>query len=73
MLTLDDKYSRRYMEIPWQQLQTPLSQRGKAFCPFVIVFLNCSWNLEHSAKKEEYRTLISTEIIASKRDVYLSV
>ena len=43
------------------------------FCPFVIVFLKCSWNLEHSEKKEDYPSLIITEIIASERDVYLSV
>ena len=72
-LTTDDKYSRRYMLIFWEQLQTPLSQKGKAFCPFLIAFLECVINLEHSEKKEEYPTLISTEIIASERDVYLSV
>ena len=72
-LTPDDKYSPRNMQIFWQQLQTPLSQKGKAFCPFLIVFLKCSWNFKLSAKKEEYPTLISTEIIASERDVYLSV
>ena len=27
-----------------------------------------SWNLEHSHKKEEYPSLIITEIIASERD-----
>ena len=67
------KYSRRYMQIFWQQLQTPLSQKGKTFCLFVIVFLKCSRNLEHSERREEYPTLISTEIIASERDVYLRV
>ena len=72
-LTTDDKYSRRYIQIFWEQLQTPLSQKGKAFCPFLITFLECAINLEHSEKKEEYPTLISTEIIASERDVYLSV
>ena len=72
-LTTDDKYSRRYIQIFWQQLQTPLSQKGKAFCPFLIAFLKCAWNLEHSKRKEEYPTLISTEIIISERDVYLSV
>ena len=30
-LTPDDKYSCRYMQIFWQQLQTPLSQKGMAF------------------------------------------
>ena len=72
-LTTDDKYSRRYIQIFWQQLQTPLSQKGKAFLPFLIAFLKCAWNLEYSEKKEEYRSLIITEIIASERLVDLSV
>ena len=33
----------------------------------------CSLNLEHSGKKEEYPSLIITEIIASEKDVYFSV
>ena len=59
-LTLDDKHSRIYMQIFWQQLQTPLSQKEKIFVPFVIVFLKCSWKLEHSEKEEEYPSLIIT-------------
>ena len=51
-LTPDDKYSRGYMQIFWEQLQTPLSQKGKAFSPFLIAFLKCAWNLEHSEKKK---------------------
>ena len=72
-LTPDDKYSRRNMQIFWQQFKTPLSQKGKTFCGFFIAFLKCAWNLEHSEKKEEYPSRIITEIIASERDVYLSV
>ena len=72
-LTPDDKYSRRYMQTFLQQLETPLSQKGIAFFGFFIAFLKCAWNLQHSEKKEKYPTLISTEIIASERDVYLSV
>ena len=72
-LTPDDKYSRRNMPIFWQQIQTSLSQKGITFCLFLIAFLKCAWTLEHSEKKEEYPTLIITEIIASERDVYLSV
>ena len=72
-LTPDDKYSRRNIQIFWQQFKTPLSQKGKTFCGFFIAFLKCAWNLEHSEKKEEYHSLIITEIIASERDVYLSV
>ena len=51
----------------------PLSQKGKAFCQFLIIFLKGAWNLEDSEKKEEYPRLIITEIITSERDVYLSV
>ena len=72
-LTPDDKYSRRNMQIFWQQLQKPLSQKGKTFCTFLIVFLNCGWNLQRSENQEEYPFLIMTDIIASERDVYLSV
>ena len=72
-LTPDDNYSRRYMQIFWQQLQTALSQKGKNLFGFFIAFPKCAWNLEHSWKKEEYPSLIITEIIASERYVYLSV
>ena len=51
-LTPDDKYSRRYMQIFWQQLQTILSQEGKPFCQFFIPFLKCAWNLEYSEIKK---------------------
>ena len=72
-LTPNNKYSRRNMQIFWQQFETPLSQKGKSFCGFFIAFLKCAWNIEHSEKKEEYPSRIITEIIASRRDVYLSV
>ena len=72
-LTADEKYSRRNMRIFWQQLQTLLSQKGKTFFGFFIAFLKCAWNLEHSEKKEEYPSLIITEIIESERDLYLIV
>ena len=72
-LTPDDKYSRRYMQIFLQQLETSLSQKRMAFFGFFIAFLKCAWNLQHSEKKEKCPTLIITEIIASERDVYLSI
>ena len=72
-LSPDDEYSRRNMQIFWQQLQTPLSQQGKPFWEIFIAFLKCAWNLEHFKKKEEYHNLIITKIIASERDVYLNV
>ena len=39
-LTSDDKYSRRYIQIFWQQLQKPFSQKGMAFFHFFIAFWN---------------------------------
>ena len=72
-LTPDDKYSHRNMQIFWQQFKTPLSQKGKTLCGFFIEFLKRAWNLEHSEEKEEDPSVIFTEIIASERDVYLSV
>ena len=72
-LTPDDKYSRRNMQIFWQQLQTLLSQQENTFCQFLIAFLKCAWNLKHSEKKEQYPSLIITEFIGSERDLYLSV
>ena len=53
--------------------KTPLSQKGKNFCGFFIAFLKWSWNWEHSEQKEQYSSLIITEIIAAERDIYLSV
>ena len=69
-LTPDEKYSRRNIKIFWQQLQTPLSQKGNTFYQFLIVFLNCGLNLQRFENQEEYPSLIITEIIASERDVY---
>ena len=68
-LTPDHKYYRRKMQIFWRQLQTSLSQKGKTFCGFLIVFLKCAWNLQRSEKQEGYPSLIIADIIASERDV----
>ena len=72
-LTPANKYSGSNMQIFWQQFKTSLSQKEKTLCGFFIAFLKCAWNLEHLEKKEEYPSLIINEIIASERDIYLSV
>ena len=61
------------MQIFFEQIQMLLSQKGKTFCGFFVAFPKCAWNLKHSEKKEEYPSLIIAEIIASERDVYLSI
>ena len=38
-LSSDDKYSRRKMQIFWEQLRTRLSQKSEAFSQFLIAFL----------------------------------
>ena len=72
-LTPDEKYSPGNMQIFWKQLQTLLSQEEKTFRGFFIAFQKSAWNLEYSVRKEEYPSLINTEIISSERDVYLGV
>ena len=72
-MTPDVKYFRRNMQIFWPQLETPLSRQKNTFSQFLIAFLKCARYLEHLEKKEQYLSLITTEIIASEIDVYLTV
>ena len=51
-MTLDVKYFRPNMQIFWPQLETPLSQEKNTFSQFLIAFLKCAWNLEHSEQKK---------------------
>ena len=52
----NEKYSRRYMQVFWQQLQTPLSRKGKTIFLFFIGYLKSAWNWEHSEKKKSILT-----------------
>ena len=72
-LNADDKYSRINMKNLPQQFQTPLSHKQKTFSAFFIAFLKCAWNLEHFGKKDEYPSLIISEIIDAERRGYLNV
>ena len=56
-----------------QQVQTPLSQKQKTHSWFFIAFLKCAWNLEHFQKKDEYPSVIISEIIDAERRGYLNV
>ena len=69
-LTSDEKYSCRNMQNLLQQFQTSLSKKGKPFSQFLIEFPNCPRNVEHFEKKDEYRSLITSEIIESERGGY---
>ena len=72
-LTADDKCSRRNMQNLPQQFQTLLSQKQKTFSAFLIEFLKCAWNFLHFLKKDEYPSLIISEIIDSERRGNLNV
>ena len=72
-LTADDKYSGSNMKNLPPQFQTPLSHKEKTFSQFFIAFLKCAWNLEHFPKKDEYPSLIFSEIIDAERRGYLNV
>ena len=56
-----------------QQFQTQASQKQKIFSGFFIEFLKCAWNLEHFQKKDEYSSLIISEIIDAERRGFLNI
>ena len=56
-----------------EQFQTPLSQKQKTFSQLFVAFLKCAWNLEHFQKKDEFSSLIISELIDAKRRGYLNV
>ena len=72
-LTVDNKYSDSNTQNFPQQFQRPLSHKQKTFSGFFIAFLKCAWNLEHFQKKDEYSSLIISEIIDAETRVYLNV
>ena len=56
-----NKFKRHYLK------------KKKTFCPFFIAFLKCGCNLEHFEKKDEYPSLIISEIMDCERGGYLNV
>ena len=72
-LTDDDKYSGINMKNLPQQFQTLFSQKQKTFSVFFIAFLKCAWTLDHFQKKDEYPSLIISEIIDAETRGYLNV
>ena len=65
-LTPDDKYSRRNMQIFWQQLQTLLSQKENIFCGFLIAFPKFAWNLESSEQKKSILAWLLPKLLHPK-------
>ena len=72
-LTADDKYYGSNMQNLPQQFETPLSQKQKISCGIFISFLKCAWNFQHFQEKDEYPSLIISEIIDAEIRGYLNV
>ena len=72
-LTVDDKDSGSNMKNLQPEFKTPLSHKRKTFSGFFIAFLKCAWNLDHFQKKDEYPSLIISEIIDAETRGYLNV
>ena len=72
-LTADDKYSGSNKQNFPQQFLAALSQKQKSFSGFFIAFLKWALNLEHFQKKDEYPSLIFSEIIDAETRGYLNV
>ena len=65
-LTADNKCSRCNVHNFAQQVQT-------TFWGVFIALLKCAWKLEHFEKKDEYPSLIISEIMECERGGYLNV
>ena len=72
-LTADNKHFLCNVHNFAQQVQTPLSQKQKTFLGVFIAFLKCAWKLEDFEKKDEYPSLIISEIMDCERGGYLNV
>ena len=72
-LTDDDKYTGINMKNLQQQFQAPLSYKQKTFSGLFIAYLKCALNLEHFQKKDEYPSLIISEINDAEIHGYLNV
>ena len=47
--------------------------KKKNFFWFFITFLKCAWNLEHFEKKDEYPSLMISDLIDDEKCGYLNV
>ena len=56
-----NKFKRHYLK------------KQKTFWGVFIAFLKCAWKLEHFEKKDEYPSLIISEIMDCERGGYLNV
>ena len=56
-----------------KQLEALLPQKQKTFPRSFLAFLKCALNLKHFEKKDEYSSLVISNVIDSERGSYLNV
>ena len=56
-----------------QQFQTPLSHQEDIRSGFFNAILKWAWNWEHFQNRDEYPSVIISEIIDAERRAYLNV
>ena len=56
-----------------QQLEAPLSQKQRTFSGFFLAFLKCALNLQLFEKKDDYCSLVLSQVFDSERGGYLNV
>ena len=54
-------------------ISNAINSETKDFFFFFIAFLKYAWNLEHFQRKDDYPSLIISEIIDAERRGYLTV
>ena len=59
--------------IPRNKFKRHYLKNKKLFVEFFNELLKCAWNLEHFEKKDEYPSVIISEITDCERDGYLNV
>ena len=72
-MTADNKCSRCNMQNFEQKFQAPLSKKENNFSEFFIEFLKYAWNLKEFEKKDEYPSVIISQIIDCERGCYLNI
>ena len=65
-------FRQQYAEFP-ATISNAIISETKYFFSFFISFLKCAWNLEPFEKKDEYPSLIISEIIDAEKRGYLKL
>ena len=60
-------------KISRNKFQRHYLKKKRLLLDFFIAFLKCAWNIEHFEKKDQYPSLIISEMMDCERGEYLNV